>query len=334
MSEARQIYDDMEKHGCSPSAVTFNALIDGLCKAGKLDEARLVFYKMEIGKHQSLFLRLSQGADRVLDTTGLRKKVGTMVESGLILEAYELLVKLSDSGVVPDLYTYNTLINGMFKAGQVNGALNLFEEIQRKGHSPDPVTYKTLMTWFCRRKEPSAAFRIWLEYLRDLAGREDEALNSITECFEIGEMEKAVRNLLELDFKLNGFDSAPYSIWLVGLCQGKKADEALKTFSVLEEFRVIVSVPACVMLIGCLCSAGNLEKAVEVFRYTMQKGHRLMPRICNKLLKALLRLDSKKQALAFELLEEMESMGYDLDSNLYKSTKYLLRHWSMKMGNV
>ncbi|CAA0826408.1 Pentatricopeptide repeat-containing protein [Striga hermonthica] len=355
LGEAQQIFSDMEKFGCSPSAVTFNSLIDGLCKAGKLDEAHLMLYKMEIGKNPSLFLRLSQSTDPVLDSLSLQKMVNNLVSSGSILKAYKLLMQLADSGVVPNIITYNTLINGMCRAGQVNSALKLFEELQIKGRFPDSVTYstlieglqrvgregdayklfelmsengckpsssvyKTLLCWSCRRKDTSNAFNIWLKYLSRLAGREGEALKSAEELFKKGDLEKALRSLLEMEHKLADFDSAPYSIWLVGLCQANRIEDALKTFSILEEFNVSVSAAGCVKLIDALCSAGNLNEAVDVFLYTMEKGYRLMPRVCNSLLQAL--FDSKDNTtLAFELLDRMKSVGYELSSYLHRRTK-------------
>ncbi|KAL0383534.1 UNVERIFIED_CONTAM: hypothetical protein Scaly_0640700 [Sesamum calycinum] len=306
LGEAQQIFSDMEKLGCFPSAVTFNALIDGLSKAGRLEEAHLMLYKMEIGKNPSLFLRLSQGADRILDSASLQKMVDNLVNSGLILKAYKLLMQLVDSGVVPNITTYNTLINGLCKAGQVNGALKLFEELQLKGHFPDSVTYatlieglqrvdregdafklfeqmiengckpsssvyKTLMTWSCRRRKSSVAFGFWLKYLRNLCGWQGEALKLTEEYFQNGDLVKTVRSLLEIDIKLADFDSALYNIWLVGLCQADRVEDALKTFSVLEEFDVTVSAPGCVKLIDSLCSEEKLDEAVDIFLYTMKK---------------------------------------------------------------
>ncbi|KAL0359541.1 UNVERIFIED_CONTAM: Pentatricopeptide repeat-containing protein [Sesamum angustifolium] len=296
--------------------------------------------------------------------------VDNLVNSGLILKAYKLLMQLVDSGVVPNITTYNTLINGLCKAGQVNGALKLFEELQLKGHFPDSVTYatlieglqrvdregdafklfeqmiengckpsssvyKTLMTWSCRRRKSSVAFGFWLKYLRNLCGWQGEALKLTEEYFQNGDLVKTVRSLLEIDIKLADFDSALYNIWLVGLCQADRVEDALKTFSVLEEFDVTVSAPGCVKLIDSLCSEEKLDEAVDIFLYTMEKGYRLMPRVCNSLLKVL--LSSKDKAgLAFELLDKMKSIGYDLNSFLHHSTRSLLHHHyrMRKMENV
>lgn len=318
-----------------------------------------MFYKMEIGKNPSLFLRLSQGADRVLDSVSLQKMIEKLCETGKIHKAYKLLMQLADCGFVPNIVTYNILINGLCKSGLINGALKLFQELQVKGHFPDSITYgtlidglqrvgrvdesfklfdqmskngcmpsaevyKSLMTWSCRRGQISIAFSLWFQYLRNHAFRDGEVIGLIEEHLEKGDLEKVVRGLLEFDLKRADFDSSPYNIWLIGMCQECKPHEALKIFSLLVEFDVMVSAPSCVMLIHSLCEEGNLDQAVEVFLYTLERGVRLMPRICNKLLQSLLRSQDKAQH-AFGLLERMRSTGYNLDDYLHRGTRSLFR---------
>ena len=352
LDEARQIFNQMENLGCSPSIITFNALIDGLCKAGQLEEACHLFYKMEIAKNPSLFLRLSQGSERVMDPASLQAMVERLCESGLILNAYKLLMQLADSGVVPDITTYNILINGFCKAKSIDCAYMLFKDLQIKGHFPDAVTYgtlidglyrvdreedasrvfdhmvkngctpssavyKSLMTWLCRKGKLSVAFSLWLEYLtsRLPPSQEDETLKLAKEHFEKGKLEEAVRCLLEMNLKLKNLDIAVYTIWLIGLCQARKSDEALKIFHVLKEQQVDVSPPSCVMLINGLSKDGNLEMAVDIFLYTLEKRFILRPRICNQLFRSLLSQDKRKTV--FELIDRMGSAGYDLDEYLH-----------------
>jgi pentatricopeptide repeat protein len=358
VQEAQQIFNDMEKLGCVPSVVTFNALIDGLCKAGQLEEAHILFYKMEIGRNPSLFLRLSQGANRVLDRVSLQTMVEQLCESGLILKAYKLLTQLADNGVVPDIITYNILINGFCKARNINGAFKLFKDLQLKGLSPDCITYgtlidalyrvareedafrlfdqmqkngitpsfsvyKSLMTWSCRKRKVSLAVSLWLKYMRSLPGREEEAIKVVEEHFEKGEVEKAIRGILEMDFNLKDFDRGPYTILLIGFCQARRVDEALAIFSVLQDCKIIVTPPSCAKLIHCLCGEGNLDLAINVFLYTIENGFMLMPRICNRLLKSVLRSQDKKEHV-LDLASKMKSFGYDLDVYLYRTTKALL----------
>ncbi|XP_054780379.1 pentatricopeptide repeat-containing protein At1g79540 [Prosopis cineraria] len=358
VGEAQQIFNQMEKLGCLPSIVTFNSLIDGLCKAGQLEEARLLFCKMEIGKNPLLFLRLSQGGNRVVDGIGLRKTVEQMCESGQILNAYQLLI---DSGVAPDISTYNILINAYCKVGNVDRALKLFEHLKLKGLSPDSVTYgtlidglykadreedalklceqmleeggehsssvyKALMTWFCRKKKVSLAFSVWLKYLNNLPGRVDDSTKVLEEYFNGGQVEKAIRRLLELDFKFKDFNLAPYTILLIGLCQAKRVREALIIFSVLDEFNININPPSCVHLIKGLCNIGKLGKAVDVFHYALDKGFVLGRQIHNRLLMLLLCSRTDKEYAA-ALVKRMESLGYTLHRYHSKKVRSLLLHY-------
>ncbi|KAF3457930.1 hypothetical protein FNV43_RR02591 [Rhamnella rubrinervis] len=267
--EAQQIFNEMEKLGCFPSVVTFHALIHGLCKTDQL-EAHMLFYKMEMGRNASLFLRLSQGSNRVLDSGSLQKMVEQLCESGLILKAYKILMQLADSGVVQDMY--DTLINGFCKAGNINGSLKLFNDMQLKGLSPDSVTYQTLIIALQRVDGEKDAFIVFDQVLKwgNLPGRDKEALKAIEEHFKKGELDKAIRGLLEMDLGMKDFDLAPYTILLIGLCRAKRADEAI-VFNVLEKRKINFHSPKlCEFDLWSLWK--KVDLAIDVFHYTLEKG--------------------------------------------------------------
>lgn len=337
--KAEEIFKEIEKKGCSPSVATFNALIDGLCKSGELKEARLLLHKMEVGRPASLFLRLSHSGNPNFDT---------MVESGSILKAYKDLAHLADTGNSPDIVTYNVLINGFCKAGNIDGALKLLNVLQLKGLSPDSVTYNTLinglhrvgreeeafklfyakddfrhspavyrslMTWSCRKRKIVVAFSLWMKYLKKISCLDDEAANEIEQCFKKGETERALRRLIELDTRRNEFSLGPYTIWLIGLCQSGRFQEALMVFSVLREKKILVTPPSCVKLIHGLCKREQLDAAIDVFSYTLDNDFKLMPRVCNYLLSSLLQSRDKMEIVS-QLTNRMELAGYDIESML------------------
>ena len=102
------------------------------------------------------------------------------------------------------------------------------------------------MTWLCRKKRVSQAFSLYLEYLKNLRGREDNSINALEECFVRGEVEQAFRGLLELDFRFRDFALAPYTILLIGFCQAEKVNEALLIFTVLDKFNININPASCV----------------------------------------------------------------------------------------
>ncbi|KAF9603174.1 hypothetical protein IFM89_034507 [Coptis chinensis] len=312
----------MEKKKCFPTVMTFNALIRGLCKVQKLEEAKILFFKMEIGRNPSLFLRLSQGADQVLDSASLQTMVERLCESGKILKAYKLLRQLANSGVVPSLFTYNILMNGFCKSGDINSAFKLFKDLQLKGYSPDAITYGTLidglqrvnreedalhvfhqmernsvspnlavytilMKCYCRKRKWILAFSLWMKYMRGLPDHNNERLKLMEKNVDLGNIEVAVRGVLEMDMKCKVVESSLYNIFLTGLCQAGMLDQALKIFNVLEECKVSVTPPSCVYLVNCLCHEKKVDLALNVFLYTLEMGVRLMTPVCNRLINSL-----------------------------------------------
>ncbi|PNY08478.1 pentatricopeptide repeat-containing protein at1g79540-like protein [Trifolium pratense] len=331
IDEAQELFHRIEKLGFVPSVVTFNALINGLCKAHKLEEAILLCYNMEMRRTYWLFLR---GPD-------LQKKVQQMCEDGQFLNAYEFLT-LTNSRVKPDIITYNILINACCRASEIQRARHLFKELQKNGLSPDCVTYgtlikgveseeeafnifnrmqedgceptlsvyRTLMTRLCKKSKVSLAFNLYFKYLKSLPSRDNDSIRALEEYLVGEKLEQVIRGLLELDFRARDFNLAPYTILLIGFCHVEKVDEALIIFSVLDEFNIKINATSCVHLIKGLCKKSRLYEARKIFLYSLDKGFMLRPKICNHLLKHLDSKDYKDWVV--DLIGRMTSFGYHI----------------------
>ncbi|KAK2369344.1 pentatricopeptide repeat-containing protein [Trifolium repens] len=337
IDQSQELFDRMEKLGCVPSVVTFNALINGLCKADKLEEAIQLCSNM----WRKYWLSL-RGPD-------LQKKVEQMCEAGQFLNAYDYeFLTLTNSRVKPDIITYNILINACCRACDIERADHLFEELQKNGLSPDSVTYgtlikgrflvdremeafkifermreagceptvsvyKTLMTWLCKNRKVWPALSLYLKYLKSLPSRDNDSISALEEYLVVGKLEQVIRGLLELDFSAKDFKLTPYTILLIGFCQAEKVYEALIIFSVLHEFNIKINATSCVHLIRGLCKENKLYDAGIVFLYSLDKGFMLKPKICYHLLVRLLDSQYFKE-WAVDLIGRMESFGYRLDS--------------------
>jgi pentatricopeptide repeat protein len=332
VDKAHELFHQIEKFGYVPSVVTFNVLINGLCKANKLEEAIHLFSIMEI----------RQGP-------GLQEKVEQI---GQFLNAYEVHT-LTNSRVNPDIITYNTLINAYCKAFNIEDAFKLFKELQKNGLSPDCVTYgtlikglytvdrevdafnifnlmqgvgyeptlsvyRTVMTWLCKKRKVSRALSLYLKYLKSLPNRDNNSISVVEEYLVGGNLEPAIRDLLELDFSARDFKLAPYTILLIGFCQAEKVNEALIVFSVLDAFNIKINATSCVHLIRGLCKERKLDDAIKIFLYSLDKGFMLRPRICYHLLNHLLHSKYYKEC-AVNLIGRMKSFGYPLDSAEYRT---------------
>lgn len=356
VGEAQQIFKEMGKHGCDPTVHTFNSLISGLCKVGKLEEAESLVLTMEMKSKPSLFLRLSQGGNR-LDDGHLHKLVEQYCEAGNVVQAYKLLRDVI--GVVPDVITYNALIDGLFRAAKPDKALKYYNRLQIMGHHPDEVTRgtvidglvkvhkeetaltvsqymwgdgcplspkncNTLMKILCQTKKISKAVSLWLIYIARLrTSPEDvETIKMLKNHFEEGRIEETIKGLIEMDRKVGSVNSSPYTIWLIGFCQARQVDEALKIFTILRESDVEATPASCVRLIYSLCWEGKLASALDVMLYALSKGFSVNKHAGNRLLKNLCMGNRKKEA--HELVWRMSLAGYDMDMYLRAATKQLL----------
>nr|POE98340.1 pentatricopeptide repeat-containing protein [Quercus suber] len=174
---AQSIRLEISKNGCFPDAYTYTILICGMCRNGLVGEEKQIFKEMEIGegRNPSLFLRLSQGANQAKSING----------------AFKLFKDLQLKGLSPDSVTY-FLIDGLQRLDREADAFRVFDQMERNGCMPSFTVYKSLMTCLCRKNKISLAFSLWLKYLRNLTGSEEEAIKAVEEHFEKGEVEKAI----------------------------------------------------------------------------------------------------------------------------------------------
>ncbi|KAK9024554.1 hypothetical protein V6N11_004712 [Hibiscus sabdariffa] len=132
-----------------------------------------------------------------------------------------------ENGCAPDIFSYNTMINGYCKVKRLDKAMELFHEISRKGLIPNNVTYNTLMQ-----------------------SKLEEALKLF----------QAMRNNgLELDI-------VPYSILMDGLCKARHINVAKELFYKLLENGLKPHVYTCTIMINGFLKEGLLDEAYQLFR--------------------------------------------------------------------
>ncbi|MQM18265.1 hypothetical protein Taro_051252 [Colocasia esculenta] len=365
INEAKEIFEEMDKYGCVPTVVTFNALIKGLCKAKMLEEGRNLLYKMEMGKNQHLFIRLSQGPNPVSDRGSLHKEVEHLCESGRIVEAYKLLRGLADSGVVPDMITYNILISGFCNVEDINVAIALFKELRFKGYVPDAVTYSTLvggylqikkvdkaievfcylarnrfermlpiynriMKELCKLKRVWQAVSLWFHYIsqrnNSLSAEEAEQMAAAQKHSEQGSVWESVKFLVEMGDKLDFRGPLPYARWMIAFCQVGQLEEAFKIFSVLVQHNIEITSYMYARLIQSFCRGGRVDWALVTMLDSLDKGILFERPVGNRLLKYLWD-QNKKDAL--KLACRMSHAGYILDIYLRKHMKHCLRNYGL-----
>nr|UPT49626.1 pentatricopeptide repeat protein AaPPR988 [Agave angustifolia] len=154
----------MQQHGCCPDVVTYNMLLDGLCRAGKVETAWNFLSWMR-----------SRGGEIAPNVVLICGYCGC----GDVDKAVELLDEIVEMGLKPNKMTYNTLVKGLCEARR----MDLVKEVLERdtGFKPDTCTFNTLMAAHCSSGSVNDAVKVFDRMLQ-LNVKTDSACYSTLIC--------------------------------------------------------------------------------------------------------------------------------------------------------
>ncbi|GJN40532.1 hypothetical protein PR202_gb29762 [Eleusine coracana subsp. coracana] len=116
-------FTNMRQQGLKPDVVSYDTVIDGLCKAGRVDDAMSQFQQM---------------AGRTADA---KERYMSLVDSGMQFgrkrEAMDLFAAISANGLVPNIATYKIVMANHIKEGLLEESDNLILAMEKSGCAPD-----------------------------------------------------------------------------------------------------------------------------------------------------------------------------------------------------
>ena len=104
-----------------------------------------------------------------------------------------MFMDMTEKGDAPSATTYNTLLDGLFRAGHATNAYRMFRYLQRVGLPVGIVTYNTMINGLCKSGKVGYARMV----LKEL-GRTEHAPNSVTYttvmkcCFRYGRFDQGL----------------------------------------------------------------------------------------------------------------------------------------------
>lgn len=222
MLEAMRHQDDCASH---PDHVSYTTVVSALVKAGSMDRARQVLAEMT---------RIGVPANRITYNILLKGYCQQLK----IDKAKELLRLMSDdSGIEPDVVSYNILIDGCILIDDSAGALVFFNEMRAKGIAPTKVSYTTLMKAFVLSGQPKLARKVFDEMVKDPRVKVDlVAWNMLIEGYcRMGFIEEAKRLVQKM--REDGFypNVATYGSLASGISLARKPGEALLLWKEIKE---------------------------------------------------------------------------------------------------
>ncbi|CAN0905146.1 Pentatricopeptide repeat-containing protein At1g52620 [Linum grandiflorum] len=135
-----------------PDIVTYNSLICGSCRDGKLHEAEEL---------------LKEAVKRGLTPNCITytSLIHAYSKQGKFVKASDLLIEMTKNAHMPDLIVYGALIHGLVCSGEVDVALTVREEMRIKGVVADANVYNVLLNGLCKKGRLPAAKILLAEML-------------------------------------------------------------------------------------------------------------------------------------------------------------------------
>lgn len=152
-SGAERWFGEAQINGLVPDLATFVLLLQTLGRTGSSDLVEIWFEKMmDAGVKPNM-----ASVNAVLRAYAEKKDTSKLVEW--------LAVAESSLGLVPEVETYNTIIEGYCKAGNIKGAEEMAQRMSTKGLQPNARTY-ALLIGDGRSNRKLSTISLWSDRLR------------------------------------------------------------------------------------------------------------------------------------------------------------------------
>ncbi|KAJ1700046.1 hypothetical protein LUZ63_008558 [Rhynchospora breviuscula] len=232
IEDAAQLLAKMPRMGCTPDLISYNTLIDGMCRTGNTRVGLDLCRRMA-----------TQGSCCEPDVVTYTTLIRGFCQEGDIGMAVKTFEEMVAGGLKPTVITCSILIDGLCKNGNVraanevfqkmpscewNRAMEVLREMVNQAISPNVVTFNALIDSLCKHRVTCEA-----ERLIDLMEEIGEKPNVITYTALLqgyvleSHLDKAIRLFERMSQKSIEPNQHSYSILINGYCKNGKIIEAL-----------------------------------------------------------------------------------------------------------
>ncbi|KAJ0978834.1 hypothetical protein J5N97_014308 [Dioscorea zingiberensis] len=258
-----------------PNASSFNILIHGWCKAGKLDEAKQTIKEMSDFGFTPCVISYTN-----------------MIEAYCIKKDFEsvdaILAEMRCQGCLPNVVTYTIIMHSLGKANRIQEALQVCDKMGRDGCVPDTSFYNSLIFILSRAGRLADANHLYEEMCKDGIPLNATTYNTlISASCNHSQVENAFKLIKEMGESSCKPDTKSYHP-LLKLCCKRKWTKLL-TYLLLDMFEKDVSLDpgTYTLLVQGLCRYGKLQQSCLLFEEMVLKGISAKPHTFNLLLEAL-----------------------------------------------
>lgn len=221
--------NEMIERGIEPNVVTYNVLLNGLCRRASLHP-------------DGRFERTLRAADKVFDEMRGRGIEPDVTSYSIVLHVYsrahkpelslDKLRMMMERGICPSMATYTSVIKCLCSCGRIDDAEVLLTEMVRGGVSPSAATYNCFFKEYRGRKDVESAIRLYRKMKEDnLCAPTMHTYNILISMFMRFDHMGMVKEIWE-DMKKGGTgpDLDSYTLLVHDLCKKQRWREACKYF--------------------------------------------------------------------------------------------------------
>ncbi|XP_057981387.1 pentatricopeptide repeat-containing protein At5g57250, mitochondrial isoform X2 [Malania oleifera] len=323
--EAYAIYKGMSEMDLVADSVTFCTMIDGYCRACRIDEALEIFDDLRNTSISSL--------------TCYRRIIYKLYQKGMVDMATEIFLELNEKGLALDFDT-NKLLTAIFKEKGVDGVMNLVHRIENSGQEICDIIFNDAICFFCKRGFLEAACDVYLVMKRKGSSATCTSYHSILKgLFDNGKMwlcqlflnsfvkkyglvqpmvreilvhylcKKDVIKALQFLCKMNKntctVTTFPVTV-LKALTKDGRDLDAYKVVMGAEESLPVLDVVDYTILVQGLCKGGHLSEALDLCAFVKRKDITLNIVTYNSVINGLCRQGCLVEA--FRLFDSLEKI--------------------------
>ncbi|KAH7676358.1 HCP-like protein [Dioscorea alata] len=277
---------------CSDT-VWFNALLRTLCQEKTMADARSVYHSL---KHdfkpdlQTFNILLSgwkssDEAEHFFEEMKLLNVIPDVVSYNCLIDVYcknreiekarKVFDEMREREINPDVFSYTSLIGGLGLIGQPDKAKELLNEMKELGCYPDVAAYNAAIRNYCIAKRIGNAFGLMEEMMSKGLVPNATTYNLF---FRVFYWANELKNAWSLYLRMRRENCLPNTqscLFLIRLCRRQeKVEMAIELWNDMVEHGFGSFTLVSDVLFDLLCDFGKLEEAEKCFLQMVDKGHK------------------------------------------------------------
>ncbi|KAL2316970.1 hypothetical protein Fmac_030846 [Flemingia macrophylla] len=226
---AQDFLDEMIQRGIEPNVVTYNVLLNGVCRRVSLHP-------------EERFERTMRNAEKVFDEMRERGIEPDVTSFSIVLHVCSRAHKpqlvldkmrmMKEKGICPNAVTYTSVIKCLASCGRIEEAEEMLEEMVRDGVRPCAATYNCFFKEYRGRKDGESALKMFKRMKEDgLCKPSSHNYVILIRMFLRLDMINVVKEMWD-DMKESGAgpDLHVYTVLIHGLCERQNWREACHYF--------------------------------------------------------------------------------------------------------